>query len=191
MSSSEKKGKVSPAEFFAYLENIEGKAEYFDGLIVDMAAGSPNHSLITMNCGIAIGRQLDNSNCNVYSGDLMIGMEISNAYVLPDLSITCGKLEESNLNQNIATNPQVIVEVLSPSTMEKDRTSKLIRYMQIPSLREYLLVEQEKPQVELCYINDKGVWDSETIVGMNGIVKIRSMGIEISMASVYRSVVFK
>jgi Uma2 family endonuclease len=159
-------------------------------VIVDMAGSSPNHSLITMNCGIAIGRQLDEGDCAVYSGDLLVGMEIANTYVLPDLTIACGNLERSSLNPNVVMNPQVIVEVLSPSTIDRDRTSKLIRYMQIPSLREYLLIEQVKPQVDICFINDRGVWDSETVLGLEGVVKIRSLGIEIGMGSIYRRVGF-
>ncbi len=183
--------KSSPAEYFAYLESIEGKAEYFDGVIVDMAGSSTNHSLITMNCGIAIGRQLDESDCGVYSNDLLVGLDISNAYVFPDLTIACGKLERAETNHNIAKNPQVIVEVLSPSTIDMDRTSKLIRYMQIPSLREYLLIEQVRPQVDICFINEKGVWDSEKVVGLESTFKIRSLGIEVSMASIYRLVQFE
>lgn len=191
MSVVPQKGKSSPADYFAYLETIEGKAEYFDGVIVDMAGGSTNHSLITMNCGIAIGRQLDDSNCAVFSPDLHVGLDISNAYVFPDLTIACGKLERAESNPNIAKNPQVIVEVLSPSTIDMDRTSKLIRYMQIPSLREYIIIEQAHPQVDICFINEKGVWDSEKIVGLGATFQIRSLGIQVSMASIYRMVEFE
>jgi hypothetical protein len=63
--------------------------------------------------------------------------------------------------------------------------------MQIPSLREYILIEQVKPQVDICFINENGVWDSEKVIGLDGIVKIRSLGIEISMASIYRLVEFE
>jgi Uma2 family endonuclease len=191
MSLASNSSKVSPAEYFAYLDSIEGKAEFYNGIIVDMAGGSPNHSLITMNCGIAIGRQLDGTNCAAYSPDLLVGLDIANAYVFPDLTIACGKLERDPSNRNIAKNPQVIVEVLSPSSIDLDRTSKLIRYMQIPSLREYILIEQVKPQVDICFINENGVWDSEKVIGLDGIVKIRSLGIEISMASIYRLVEFE
>jgi Uma2 family endonuclease len=191
MSHVSNKAKSNPSEFFAYLESIEGKAEFYDGVIVDMAGSSPNHSLITMNVGIAIGQHLVESDCAVYSSDLLVGLEISNAYVFPDLTIACGKREFSESNPNILKNPQVIIEVLSPSTIDLDRTSKLIRYMQIPSLCEYLLVEQARPQVDICFVNEKGVWDSEKVVGLDSFFKIRSLGIEVSMASVYRLVTFE
>jgi Uma2 family endonuclease len=184
----EKKDKATAAEFFAYLESIEGRAEFFNGEILDMAGGSPNHGLITMNCGIAIGSQLEDGNCAAYSNDLLVGIEFANAYVFPDLTVVCGELELTDTHPQIAKNPQVIVEVLSPSTQDRDRTSKLIRYMQIPSLREYLLVEQSKPQVDVCFINERGFWDSETVVGLDGILKIRSLGMEIPLAKIYRKV---
>ncbi len=72
-----------------------------------------------------------------------------------------------------------------------DRTSKLIRYMQIPSLREYIIIEQAHPQVDICFINEKGLWDSEKIVGLDGTFQIRSLGIQVSMASIYRLVEFE
>ncbi len=100
MSLVPHKAKSSPAEYFAYLETIEGKAEYFDGEIVDLPKVSTNHSLITMNCGITIGRQLDDSNCAVFSPDLHVGLDISNAYVFPDLTIACGKLERRVQSQH-------------------------------------------------------------------------------------------
>ena len=74
--------------------------------------------------------------------------------------------------------------------MDRDRTSKLLRYMQIPSLREYLLVEQHKPLVDVCFINDRSVWDSETVRGLDGKVRIRSLGIEVAMEDLYRLVEF-
>ncbi len=75
--------------------------------------------------------------------------------------------------------------------MDRDRTSKLLRYMQIPSLQEYILVEQHKPLVDVCFINDRGVWDSETVRGLDAMVKIRSLGIEVAMADIYRLVDFE
>jgi Uma2 family endonuclease len=177
-------------EYFAYLHSIEGKAEYFDGVICDMTGGSPNHSLITMNCGIAMGRRLDVNTCRVYSGDLHVGIDLANSYVFPDLTVACGQLELSASDPNVAKNPQVIVEVLSASTMERDRTGKLIRYMQIPSLREYLLIEQSRPRVDVCFINANGLWDLETVEGLDNQAHIRSLGIAISMAEIYGFVTF-
>ncbi len=190
MSTAKKISLVSEADYFAYLESIEGKAEYQNGVIYDMAGGSPQHGLITMNCGIAIGSQLKGKNCGVYSPDVLLGVELARSYFFPDLFVACGKLELDQANKNVVKNPQVIVEVLSPSTMDRDRTSKLLRYMQIPSLREYLLVEQHKPLVDVCFINERGVWDSETVRGLEGKVRIRSLGIELAMEDLYRLVEF-
>jgi Uma2 family endonuclease len=182
---------VSEADYFACLESIEGKAEYQNGVIYDMAGGSPRHGLITMNCGTAIGSQLKDKNCGVYSPDVLLGVELAHSYFFPDLFVACGKLELDKVNRNAVKNPQVIVEVLSPSTMDRDRTSKLLRYIQIPSLQEYILVEQHKALVDVCFINDRGVWDSETVRGLDAMVKIRSLGIEVAMADIYRLVDFE
>ncbi|MEY3442942.1 MAG: hypothetical protein RLZZ519_1223 [Bacteroidota bacterium] len=191
MATAKKITWVSEADYFAYLESIEGKAEYQNGVIYDMAGGDPEHSRIAANCCAFILSAIKDKKCSSFTSDLQVGIELAESYFFPDVTVICGPLERSKKHTNVVKNPQVIVEVLSPSTMDRDRTSKLLRYMQIPSLQEYILVEQHKPLVDVCFINDRGVWDSETVRGLDGMVKIRSLGIEVAMADIYRLVDFE
>jgi Uma2 family endonuclease len=190
MRTVEKEATATVEEYFAYLNTIEGKAEYDNGIIVDMAGCDPEHSRIAANCGSAIDSQLGDRDCSVFSSDLHIGIELAYSYFFPDVTIICGPLERSSRHKSVVRNPHVIIEVLSTSTSDWDRTGKLIRYMQISTLREYLLIEQAKPQVEVCFINENGVWDYEKVVGMDGNVNIRSLGISVPMAKIYRRVEF-
>ena len=177
-------------EFFAYLNGIEGRAEYQGGVIYDMAGGEPDHSRIAGNLGGEIYSRLGDRSCSVFNSDLLVALNLSEAYFFPDLTVVCGPLERSEAYPTAITNPQIVVEVMSPSSVERDRTSKLIRYMQLPSLREYLLVDTRRPAIEVVFINDQGHWDWETVEGLDGNLNLRSLGMSIPMAKIYRLVEF-
>lgn len=175
-------------DYFSYLEQSEFKSEFHDGAIVDMEGGSPEHALIVGNLMGIIGAGIKGNGCKLYSPDLLVGAEHSNSYFLPDITCICGAMERSGLNRNVLINPTLIIEVLSPSTWDIDRTSKLLRYLQIPSLRDYVLVEQDKALVDICYMDKEGHWQPERVEGLEGKVTLRSLGIEIPMSEIYDGV---
>lgn len=177
-------------DYFAYLDTIEGRAEYQGGVIYDMAGGEPDHSRIAGNLNGEIYSRLGDRNCSVFNSDLLVALNLAEAYFFPDLTVVCGPLERSEAYPSAITNPQIIVEVMSPTSVERDRTSKLIRYMQIPSLREYILVDTRRPAVEVIFINDQGHWDWEIVEGLEGSLLLRSMGMSIPMEKIYRLVEF-
>lgn len=76
-----------------------------------------------------------------------------------DLSVVCGELKTDPDDPDAVTNPTLLVEVLSPpSTEAYDRGDKSARYRQIPSLREYVLVSQGTPRIELFRREQGGRW---------------------------------
>jgi hypothetical protein len=123
MDSDGKKQYVTPQAFFAYITTHKGKAEYYNGTIVDMAGGSPTHALIAANAIRAIGNGIDGSDCFVYTGDLMIEVETANSYLLPDLAVVCGKTENSKEIPGAVRNPKLLMEVLSDSTRNLAKAS--------------------------------------------------------------------
>jgi Uma2 family endonuclease len=69
-----------------------------------------------------------------------------------------GDLQRSEIDHNAATNPVLIVEVLSDSTEAYDRGQKFAHYRRLPSLREYLLVSQREPRLESYRRTAAGEW---------------------------------
>ncbi|HSK71033.1 MAG TPA: Uma2 family endonuclease, partial [Pyrinomonadaceae bacterium] len=134
------KKKFTLEEYLELDYNAEGRFEYFDGEIVEMSGGSPEHSLLGNRIGRLLGNQLDTKGCLVYSSDVKIKVPAMPPYRYADVSALCGQPIYENLGkQRLLVNPVLIVEVLSPSTEKYDRDLKFKAYKSIESLREYLL----------------------------------------------------
>lgn len=188
MTTAEKKSKVSIEEYLAYDASIEGKAEYYNGEIFDMAGGSPDHSLISMNIGITMGEQLRGSGCRVYSSDLRIFIPQELAFVYPDLAVICGQREITLIDGLSVLNPVVVVEVVSPSTAAFDRTWKFQRYATLPSLKEYVLVEQATAMVHVFLRTPENKWLLSGYYSLEQDVRLESIGVAVPMAYIYEGV---
>jgi Uma2 family endonuclease len=190
MNAAEKYTYVSPEAYLAYDDSIDGKAEYYDGHIVDMAGGSENHSLICANMIIGVGSRIKGRPCRVYESNFKLELSENSKYIYPDLFVICGPTEKSKLRDDICTNPTITVEVLSDSTRSFDQGVKHFRYRMMPSLREFVTVEQDRPLVFVHYRNDAGQWLSDAYADLNDQVKLYSLDLSIPMAEIYANVVF-
>ena len=184
---------ISTYNYKEYLDveaNSDQKFEFHDGFITAMAGGSPEHSQIAVNFINASSNSLDENkkSCIVYNSDLKISIESTRRTYYPDASIVCEKPDRSDKDNNAITNPILILEVLSESTQGADRGYKFTHYRQIPSLREYVLVSQEEAMVDTFYKTADGTWEINSMIGLGDTVILKSLGIEISMKSIYRRV---
>lgn len=191
MDVLEKRAKYTVEEYLAYDDSlVDGKAEYYSGEIWDMAGGGYAHSVIPSNLAVEIGSSIKNRDCNLFSSDLKIGIAETESYLYPDLGVVCGDPRFSELRNDILINPLLLVEVVSESSNTRDRGPKFDRYWMIPSLREYVLIEQHTPQVEVYYRNDLGRLEFDRYTDLKQVVILRSLGIEIPMEAIYRRVQF-
>ncbi len=181
---------ASVEAYFAYADAIEGRAEYYDGLIVDMAGSSPVHSNLSANMIVELGNAIRGKGCKVYTPDLRIAVGPANSYVFPDVAVVCGELEISDLRKDSVRNPTLVVEVLSPTTAARDRGEKFEIYQHLESLREYVLVEQDLPQVYVFTKSQTGEWVYHGFSGLEAMVRLNSLGVTIPMANIYYDVVF-
>src|SRR5437773_8378838 len=110
------------------------KHEFLDGMILAMAGGTPDHAALAMAVGASLNRQLEGKKCRVFSADLRVRVLATGFAGYPDVTVVCSKLELDPEDANTATNPAVVVEVLSPSAEQYDRGEKLRQYQQIASL---------------------------------------------------------
>lgn len=104
--------------------------------------------------------------------------------------VVCGEVSKSKKDSNAVTNPKIVVEVLSKSTATYDRGDKFFMYRQIPSLQEYVLIEQEKPQVEI-YKREGDLWQITRITGLDNSLILPSIQLEVPLADIYDEVVFE
>lgn len=168
----------------------ELKHEFWNGEIYAMAGGTAAHSALAVNVTVELGSQLRGRACRVYNSDLRLRVQTSGLATYPDVSVICGDLvfEPSDKNNTTVLNPTVIVEVLSDSTEEYDRGGKFEHYQRVESLKEYVLVSQHEPLIELFRRRGEGAaWERyEARAGER--VELTSIGCRLETDAVYAGV---
>ena len=124
----------------------EVKHEFIDGAVYAMAGASADHGRIAGNLFAAFLRHLQEgkSPCEPFLADMKV--KAGKKFFYPDVLISCEQ-EEDDYYRNA---PLLIVEVVSQSTRKKDNTLKRLSYQNIPSMEEYVLIEQNFVDVEMC-----------------------------------------
>ena len=138
---------LTVAEYLEWEETNEVKHEYIDGELRSMTGANRNHNRIMTNVTIAIGRQLDNSNCSLLSSQMKVKVG-ETRYLYPDLSAVCGEETFERENEMVLLNPVLVIEVTSPSSIEFDRGEKRDFYFDVPAIQQYLVIDQHRVYVE-------------------------------------------
>ena len=149
------------------MEPAEGAwLEWSGGLVYAMSGGTPMHSKLSATVIVALSARVG-SDCTVFDSKVDLWVERAEFYGQADVSVVCGPLHvhkvtrrDKTLGEAI-TNPQIIVEVLSPSTEARDRGEKFAAYKQITALEEYVLVPQDERRIDVRRRGPRG-WSSDT-----------------------------
>ena len=181
---------VTEQEYLRREESAKSRHEYRNARIVDMAGGTSEHASIAMNLGVELATRLKGGPCKVFGSDLSVRVSRSGNYYYPDLMVACGALEYAWPDRRTTiTNPRVVIEVTSPSSEVGDRGEKFSDYRHLDSLEEYVLVSQERMQVETFYRQPDGLWVIGPTVTQSGqAAKFRSLEIEIPLNDIYAGV---
>ena len=179
------KSIFSEEEYLQWEKNADGKHEFFRGEIFAMSGASRRHNKIAINLIVEIANRLKGKACQPYGSDMRIHIPENTLYTYPDVSILCDDINSPGEDDDTVTLPTVIIEILSASTKNYDRGNKVKLYRDIPSLKEYLLIDSESISIEAFRINDKGNWELEEIKLTGGFLNIPSVGIEIPLTDIY------
>jgi Uma2 family endonuclease len=182
--------RYSLAEYFKLAAASETKLEYRDGEIIDMAGAKFEHNQIVCRLCCEIGNRLKGTRNQILVSRQRIRAADAR-YCYPDVVVFCGQPQFDPLDspRMTLTNPQVLFEVLSPKTEATDRSEKLVRYINLPTMREYFLVAQDKPMVESFVRKADGSWSvAEKAVGLEATVVIPSLNISLPMNEIYANV---
>ncbi len=178
---------ITPEEYLAQEELSRDKHEYWFGETYMMAGTSLNNNRIVISTTNALVRVLERRPCSVFNSDIRLRSPQDDVYTYPDVMVICGKIEIDPRQQDTVMNPQVIVEVWSDSTRDYDRGEKFKMYRKIPSLREYVMIDQSSPYIE-HYRRDGHFWVLETLEELDAVLHLRSLDCEISFADIYRQI---
>lgn len=180
------------AEYLALEESSLINHEYDNGKIIPMSGGTPMHSKIkaslVMNLGIAVRNSTVNTQ-DVFNSDIRIHLPAVGRSVMPDAAVVTGVAEFSMEKPvGLLLNPTLIVEVLSESTENYDRSEKFKLYRTLPSLEEYVLVSQDQARVE-TFVKKDGKWFlHEDVDGLDASVELTTLGASIALSDIYRNV---
>lgn len=165
------------------------KHEYYQGEIFGMAGATVEHNRIVSNTLIGLGSKLSNRDCVPFTSDLRVNIEANALYTYPDITVVCGEIEKLPNAFDTIINPTLIIEVLSASTKDYDRGTKFMLYRDIPSLKEYIVIDSTgNVHLEKFYKNADGLWILNEYKSSEDSVSLQSLEIDLSMADIYRGV---
>lgn len=153
-----------------------------------MAGGSLQHALIAARFIAELTTQLRGRDCRVFSSDLKIRTSTSGSHLYPDVSVVCGAPQPFGNSVDVLTNPNVVVEVLSPSTTKCDRGGKFELYREIASLADYVLVHPALPHVEHFARQPDNSWIFREYRGLESSISLASVNCRVALGDVYAGV---
>ncbi len=182
----------TPEEYLALEEIADYKSEYFDGEIFAMTGASRNHNVITLNVGSLLRQAFKGRKCIAFTNDMKVQARKDGPYVYPDVIALCGELSYAKNRTDMITNPTIVIEVLSESTEAYDRGLKFRLYRTIPSLQEYVLIDQREMVVECYHKDEQGRWVLEqTLSNQDETLKLAAIGVELPLSEIYDKVEFE
>lgn len=162
--------------------NTDVRYEYLDGQIYAMAGGTADHSRLAINTIVALDAQLSSGTCHVFNSDMRVQLS-EERYVYPDVSISCDSADAQGDSKTLHF-PKMIIEILSPSTELRDRTSKFASYRARPTIQEYALVNYTHQYVEIYRRNGKR-WSYQSYE-LDEDVEFTSLNLSIPISEIYR-----
>jgi Uma2 family endonuclease len=181
---SDPRQAISIEDYLAGEERTQTKHEYLAGDIVAMGGASRRHGLIVTALSFAITGQARARGCQLFIADMRVRIDQDGEtyFYYPDLVLTCDPDDRHNL---YCSRPCLIVEVLSDRTERIDRREKRLAYSLLPSLREYVLIDQERVCVETYRRGEPG-WTHETLT--DGALHLECLGLDVPVAEIYADI---
>ncbi len=178
---------LTPEEYLAWERKAPFKNEYLSGQILAMSGASLAHNLITGNIFNGLYNQLVNRECMTFSSEMRVKANPITSYFYPDVTVVCDDPRFEDDVFDTLLNPTVIVEVLSPSTAAYDKGEKFESYKQIVSLQEYVLVSQDKVNVERHFRLEMQ-WRTIEFQDIADVLPLDSIRCELPLSHIYRRV---
>jgi Uma2 family endonuclease len=186
MSVPGEKLALTPEDYIKGEITSEQRHEYIDGEVFAMSGGSDAHETINLNIAAILKQHLKGSQCRTYASGMKVRVD-ETKFLYPDVFVTCEATNEENYYAK--GSPELIIEVLSPSTEAYDRGQKFHYYRRLASLQEYLLVSQTEPLVDL-FRREGDHWLFSSFTPANPHIVLESVGWQGDIHQFYEDVVF-
>jgi len=179
---------LTPERYIEIERAAEFKSGYFDGRMVAMSGGTWVHALLITNLAGEIYQALRNQPCSVTSSELRVRTAAQGLHTYADITVVCGEPLFADDQKDTLLNPVLIAEVLSKSTEAMDRGFKFREYRKIESLREYVLVSQAAPLIEVFVRGPEDDWRLREFAGLDAVCRLNSIDCDLAVADVYPNI---
>lgn len=172
-------------EFLEWCLDQEGRWELVDGFPIQMMTGATQrHDMITVNLIVSLGSRLRGSGCRPTTDDIAARMFNGNIR-RPDVTVDCGPTDAQSMESG---EPTVFFEVLSPSTRRVNFGRKADEYRRVPTVRHFVLLEQNAAEAWLWSRDEHGAWTDQPILGLESKLALTALGIDLPLAEIYEGV---
>jgi len=185
-----KRASYSEEEYLTIEKASNIKHEYYKGEIFAMSGASDSHNEIFTNLFGALTVKLKGKACRPYGSDKRMKIPENSLYTYPDISIYCNGLIHAENDGDTSILPTIIIEILSASTKSYDRSEKFKLYRDIPSLKEYILIDSESISIEAFRLNKSNHWELEEMKLLSESLIIPSLNIVIKVNDIYENLRF-
>ena len=175
-------------EYLSGEKEADTRNEYVNGHIYAMAGASKRHNRIARNFITRMANAADKQNCETYFSDIKVRSEKYKTYYYPDVVLSCNDNDE---NDYLLERPCLIVEVTSTSTMRKDYLEKALSYQAIESLQAYLIVAQDKPQVDMLTRNAEQSWELQQFSEIENTLILPCLELQLTLGEIYAGIDFR
>lgn len=169
-------------EYLALERDTDCRHEYLDGEIVAMVGASRAHNLLATRLTARLVMHLEGTPCRVYQSDMKVWIASARCFYYPDIMVCCKSVDEEPDDYH-ETRPALLVEIRSPGTAQRDDAEKRINYQSLPSLREYLLLDQDRPRAVL-YRREEAGWRRVELEADDGLM-LESVAMMAALADLY------
>lgn len=178
------KSKTSFEDYLDAEKISSVRHEFIDGEVHAMAAANDRHNLIAGELLAMLTVHLRESDCEPFFRDIKVRV-LQNVVYYPDILVSCEPEPESRYFRN---NPKLIVEITSPSTRQIDHREKLLFYLKMPSVQEYVIVDQHRMYVEVHRRQPNGGWITHYFTERDDVVEMQSVDLSFPLPDLYRRV---
>jgi Uma2 family endonuclease len=180
-----KPAQLSSAQYLEWEVESTVKHEYVDGEVYAMSGASRRHNLLATNLlRRAANAAAERDGCQVFGSDMRIQIQARNCFYYPDVSACC---DPNDRHELYVTSPCLIIEVLSPSTASIDRREKRASYATLISLREYVIVDQDRMRIELFRRESRG-WGGYILNHPDDLVELSCLSLRLTLSEIYEGV---
>lgn len=180
----------SPEEYLELEVNSEIRHEYINGLIIHKTGGTPNHNQLAGNFYAMLNFALKRQPYQVFVTDQRLWIPSRKIHTYPDIMVVKTPLEYQEGRTDTLVNPVMIAEVLSKSTKGYDRDEKFAAYRTIPTLQEYILIDQYTIHIEQYFKTDNNQWIFSEFTDGNINLNLASISCQMTLSDIYDKVDF-